>query len=273
MTYKELQTALKEFRSLGYELETKLNANKDDLLDEYNRLVAAKENFEQLTSQAETLAAVAESAEPEIKLNLTEMEEFLDRAIAYENSESVDPEEAQAINNRAAVLLAAMDKKEIAPTEPEIQVPFILAPISAFEGIETEELGDWWVSTPLTCDPCNYQSVLIPTIPQPLQYLQDFFSDGDETIDARSVEAWEVAEFYGATSEVSPRTVPAPAPTTVNHASVGLTLIVLFLQALQLVTTVAIPLLIQSYAIGRKTFDAVAMAFQSEAVLRLVDAS
>ena len=298
LTYRELQEVLRNEKDGGSDVRCKLNATKDDLMyecdrlidsgntvadrfcpieDETLRLVADKQNFEQLTAQAESLAAVAESAEiavfdevttPQNFDNyLTDMEDFLDRAI-----------EAQSVNDRAAEL-------------PETKVAFTPHPLSNFEGIEAEVLGDWWLSTPLTCDPCNYQSVLIPTIPQPLQYLQEFFGDElpftNEVWDSEPftldtvptfeanhdhVDEWEVAEFYGAIFENSEITSPTPAILP-NHGTTGLTLIVLFLQALQLLITVAIPLVIQVGTIGRKTFDAVVLALQSEPMLRLVDAS
>jgi len=230
MTYAELQTALKEFRTLGYELQVKLNSNKTTLQAEHDRLVADKQNLEQLSAQAESLAAVAELAEA---------------------------------NDRAAEL-------------PETKVDFIPQPLQYLQEFFGDELpftdDVWETQEPFTLDtiPAFEEEKYKDTIARISEHC---YSAPTTTPDEPIFDLAKDLEDYQNNTEVSPPTVPASAPAIVNHASVGLTLIVLFLQALQLVTTVAIPLLIQSYAIGRKTFDAVAMAFQSEAVLRLVDAS
>ena len=49
MTYRELQTALKNLRNAGYDIQVKLNASFDTLQAEHNRLsvIASQDSIEQ----------------------------------------------------------------------------------------------------------------------------------------------------------------------------------------------------------------------------------
>lgn len=60
MSYKELQTALKDFRTAGQPLQCKLNAKKDVLQAEYDRLTATEAEEQPTLEAADPVSAVIE---------------------------------------------------------------------------------------------------------------------------------------------------------------------------------------------------------------------
>ncbi|MGI2907678.1 hypothetical protein [Tolypothrix sp. VBCCA 56010] len=57
---------------------------------------------------------------------------------------------------------------------------FVFRQISEFEGIDDISMGDWWVSSPLTCDAFNYQVCNLPKSQK--VYSQDFCGADRESI-------------------------------------------------------------------------------------------
>jgi hypothetical protein len=105
-------------------------------------------------------------------------------------AEKMEETEAIEIPEIEADVTEFQDLPDFENGEPHITT------LADFEGIDAP-LGDWWMSCPLTCDPCNYQSCDLPPLQMQLPFVEEVMREGAkamlESLEKRSEGAMDEA--------------------------------------------------------------------------------